>query len=69
MLKVIKIMISCAFAETEKIRYVEVDDSLWDYELSVLVERYMFNDIKPVAFWEDSSYEEAEEAGMEVEKP
>lgn len=67
MSKVVKITTDCRFAGCETIHFVEVpDDTDKDY-LDSLIDDYIMNDIGACGGYEESSVEEAEEYGCEIE--
>jgi hypothetical protein len=64
---IVKIETSCNFVGSETIHYIEFPDGTDESEISEYANDLLENDVAPSVYWEESSEEEAEENGYEVE--
>lgn len=67
MSRIIKVVTDCSFAGCETIHFVEVKDEVTEDQIQEMADQLMENDIQPGVRWEESSEEEADDYGIDIE--
>jgi hypothetical protein len=64
---IIKVETSCIFVGSETTHFIEVDDDAKSIDIDEVCRALMFDDIMPEFSWEESSEDEADEEGYDIE--